>query len=292
MAFLLADAKRLTQDMLQKGVIETMEKTSGVMNRLPFIEVVGSGYAYNVMEELPEVGYRTINGAYSESASTLTQTVENLVILGGDSDTDVFLQRTHSNFNDIRALNTEAKAKATARQFEKDFFAGTGASNAFKGLDQRLTDSLAGTKIEEALTLDALNKLLDSVVDGADALFMSKAMRREVMKLLQENNHYIESGKDDFGRPVQYYGGVEIVAVEDSLIPANKIYAVKFGADQYVHGLSNGGIQVYDLGQLQEKPVYRTRIEFYCGLATKHKKCFAVLDATSHMSLSAKAKTK
>ena len=27
-------------------------------------------------------------------------------------------------------------------------------------------------------------------------------------------------------------------------------------------------MQVDDLGQLQEKPAYRTRIEFYCGLAT------------------------
>lgn len=291
MAFKLEDAKKLTQDMLQKGVIETMEKTSGVMKRLPFVEVVGSGYSYNVMEELPSVGYREVNGAYAESTATVKTATEQLVILGGDADVDVFLQRTHSNFNDLRAMNTEAKAKATARKFEMDFFAGTGASNSLKGLDQRITDTIAGVKIEEALTLDGLNKLLDAVVDGADALFMSKTMRRELMKLLQENNHYIESGKDDFGRPVQFYGGIEIVPVDDSLIPANKIYAVKFGADEYVHGLSNGGIQVYDLGQLQEKPVYRTRIEFYCALATKHKKSFAVLDVTSHMAL-AKGKTK
>ena len=100
------------------------------------------------------------------------------------------------------------------------------------------------------------------------------------MKLLQENNHYIENGTDNFGRVVAMYGGIQIVPVEDSLIPENKIYAVKFGTDSYVHGLSNGGVQVRDLGELNTKPCYRTRIEFYCGLATKHKKCFAVLDTT------------
>lgn len=276
---LLEQAKLLTQNMLQRGVIETMAKTSGVLARLPFIEVVGSGYAYNVVDELPTVEYRAVNNGYTESTATLTQAVENLVILGGDADVDLFLTRTHSNLNDIRAIHTELKAKAVSRQFEKDFFVGNGTSNTMKGLDQRITDSVAGTLIDkESLTLADLNELLDAVVDGADCLFMSKTMRRKVLNLLQENKHYIENGTDAFGRMVSKYGDVEIVPVDDSLIPAGKIYAVKFGTDSYVHGLSNGGVQVMDLGQLDTKPCYRTRIEFYCGLATKHKKCFAVLD--------------
>lgn len=276
--FTLANAKLLTQDMLQRGVIETMEKTSGVLARLPFIEIVGSGYAYNIMEELPEVHYRAVNAGYQNTPAEVSQTVESLVIIGGDADVDQFLAKTHSNINDIRALQTEAKAKSVARTFEKDFFVGQGTTNALKGLDKRLADAEAGTEIKATLTLDALNELLDAVVDGADALFMSKKMRREVMKLLQESGHYIENGTDAFGRMVQYYGGVEIVAVDDSLIPADKIYAVKFGTDSYVHGLSNGGIQVRDLGEMDTLPVFRTRIEMYVGLATKHKKCFAVLN--------------
>lgn len=259
----------------------TMVQTSGVLEKLPFIEVVGSGYAYDIMTELPNVEYRAVNAGYTEGVSNISQTVERLVILGGDVDVDVFLAKTHSDINDIRSLHTEAKAKAVARQFEKDFFAGNGTSNTLTGLDKRLTDSIAGTEIKAtALSLDALNELLDSVVDGADCLFMSKKVRRGLMKLLQESNHYIENGTDAFGRPVALYGGVEIRAIDDSLIPANKIYAVKFGTDMYVHGLSNGGIQVKDLGELDTKPCYRTRIEAYIGLATKHKKCFAVLTTT------------
>lgn len=275
---LLEQAKLLTQDMLQKGVIETMAKTSGVLARLPFVEVVGSGYSYNVVEELPNVEYRAVNTGYTEGTAEVEQAVESLVILGGDADVDLFITRTHSNLNDIRAMQTELKAKAVSRQFEKDFFVGTGTTNAMKGLDARLTQSIAGTEIKETLSLDSLNELLDAVIDGADCLFMSKVMRREVMKLLQLNNHYIENGTDAFGRTVSKYSDVEIVPVDDSLIPAGKIYAVKFGTDSYVHGLSNGGVQVMDLGQLDSKPCYRTRIEFYCGLATKHKKCFAVLN--------------
>lgn len=297
MAVLLEQAKLLTQDVLQRGVIMTMVQTSGVMEKLPFIEVVGSGYAYDIMEELPNVEYRAVNAGYTEGVSEVKQAVERLVILGGDVDVDVFLAKTHSNINDIRSLHTEAKAKAVARQFEKDFFVGAGTSNAIKGLDKRLAENIAGSEIKkDGLSLDALNELLDAVVDGADCLFMSKKMRRELMKLLQTSNHYIENGTDAFGRPVALYGGVEIRPVDDSLIPADKIYAVKFGTDMYVHGLSNGGIQVKDLGELDTKPCYRTRIEAYLGLATKHKKCFAVLNTAGELLVSepevAKAKAK
>lgn len=277
---LLEQAKLMTQDMLCRGVIETMAMTSGVLQRLPFIDVVGSGYAYNVVSELPEVGYRGINEAYTESTASVTQAVEHLVIMGGDADVDFFLTRTHSNLNDLRAMQTELKAKATARQFECDFFKGTGTDKSLKGLDKRIAENIAGEEIKADLTCNALNELLDAVVDGADCLFMSKKLRRSLLSLLQENKHYLENGTDAFGRMVTKYGDVEIVPVEDSLIPEGKVYAVKFGTD-YVTGLSNGGITVRDLGELDTKPCYRTRIEFYCGLATKHTKCFAVLNTTA-----------
>lgn len=48
------------------------------------------------------------------------------------------------------------------------------------------------------------------------------------------------------------------------------IYAVRFGAteaDAGVSGLTNGGFQVTDLGESHDKPVYRTRIDFYRGIA-------------------------
>lgn len=285
---LLETAKLLTQDMLQRGVIETMAKTSGVLQRLPFIEVVGSGYAYNVVSELPEVGYRGINEGYTEATATVSQAVEHLVIMGGDADVDLFLTRTHSNLNDLRAMQTELKAKATARQFECDFFKGTGTDKALKGLDKRVAEGVAGEEIKAELSYDALNELLDAVVDGADCLFMSKKLRRALLSLLQKDGHYLENGTDAFGKMVTKYGDVEIIPVEDSLIPADKIYAVKFGTD-YVAGLSNGGITVRDLGELDTKPCYRTRIEFFCGLCTKHTKSFAILNTATQLR-TAKAK--
>lgn len=275
----LVEASKLSQDMLQKGVILTMAKQSPVLEKLPFMEIVGNGYAYNLVDELPTVGFRAVNSGYAESGATVSREVEHLVILGGDVDVDSFVAKTRGNVNDIRAIQTELKAKATARTFETNFFKGDVKkdANAFDGLDVRLGKG-KGTEIKAPLSLGALNELLDAVVDGADVIYMSKKTRRAVMSLLQSNQHYIETGADAFGRVVNMYGGIEIRACEDGLVEDDKIYAVKFGQEEYVCGLHNGGVQVRDLGELETKPVYRTRIEWYCGLAVFHPKSYAVLN--------------
>ena len=287
----LTEASKLSTDMLQKGVIMTMAKSSAVLEKLPFMEIVGNGYAYNLVGELPTIGFRKVNEGYTEGGATVSREVENLVIMGGAVDVDVFIAKTRGNINDIRALQTELKSVATAQTFEKAFFSGDILTDedGFDGLDARLKKG-KGTEIKAELTLDALNELLDAVVNGADVLYMSKKMRRKVLALLQASNHYIENGTDAFGRMVTMYGGIEIRAIEDSLIPEGKIYAVKFGQEQYVSGLTNGGIVVRDLGELETKPVYRTRIEFFCGLAVFHNKSFAVLNTNTEMR--SKAKTK
>ena len=39
-----------------------------------------------------------------------------------------------------------------------------------------------------------------------------------------------------------------------------------------VGGIQNGAIDVRDMGELQEKPVFRTRVEWYSGIAVYHGK--------------------
>lgn len=47
MALTLAEASKLSNDLLMQGVVETMIKESPVLRRLPFIEIVGNGLTYN-----------------------------------------------------------------------------------------------------------------------------------------------------------------------------------------------------------------------------------------------------
>ena len=47
---------------------------------------------------------------------------------------------------------------------------------------------------------------------------------------------------------------------------ATSIYVVSIGGDGLT-GIQNGGVDVRDLGELQTAPVYRTRVEWFTGLA-------------------------
>jgi len=47
---------------------------------------------------------------------------------------------------------------------------------------------------------------------------------------------------------------------------ATSIYVVSMG-DGMLTGIQNGGIMAQDLGELESAPLYRTRIEWYNGIA-------------------------
>ena len=79
-----------------------------------------NAYAYNAEATLPGVEFRAVNAGYTESTGTVNQATEKLVILGGDSDVDTFIQRTRSNLNDQRALQDQLKVKVLVNIFGRE----------------------------------------------------------------------------------------------------------------------------------------------------------------------------
>jgi hypothetical protein len=248
---------------------------------------------------LPRVAFRDVNEAYEESTATFNQKVAKLYIAGGDADVDRFHIQTKGNINDQRAIQTLALTKALSLAWTKQFFLGDSAVNP-KGFDglQTILDQGPESQVLTAgedgapLTITMLDELIDAVEGEPDVIYCSKAMRREIKKVIQNHNGYSESEYDAFGRPVMSYGGIQIRAigtddlgneilgfneVQGSAENTASIYAVKFGPEQYVSGLQNGGITVMDLGQLDERPVYRTRIEWYSSIAVFHPRAAARL---------------
>jgi hypothetical protein len=168
-------------------------------------------------------------------------------------------------------------------------------ANSFDGLKKRLTgaqviaaatNGLAVVGADDAARhtfFDALDALL-AAVPGAQALYMNSLILSKIRSSARRLTIYDQT-VDTFGRKIATYNGVpmfDIGAKADGslIIPqtetqgtsniASSIYAVRFGnseGDQAVTGLTNGGVSVRDLGEQQAKPVYRTRIEFFTGLA-------------------------
>ncbi len=302
MAITLTEAAKLSTTDLQKGVLETFVQTSPVLDRIPMLEIEGNAYAYNSEATLPGVEFRAVNGSYSESTGTVNQKSETLAILGGDADVDRFIQQTRSNLNDQRATQTAMKVKAISYKFQDTFINGDTETdaNSFDGLKKRLTGNqvidagtnglpVVGSSNADIHTfLDKLDELLAAVpgINGTNgAIYANAKIIRKIASALRHVSLDTVLMEDIAGKRAIQWNGIPILdlgatAAGADILPltetqgtapaASSIYAVKFGADegdQAVTGLTNGGVQVEDLGQLQSKPAYRTRIEFYCGMA-------------------------
>src|SRR6266487_4954146 len=110
--------------MVQRGVIETILEESPMLRVMPFLEVEGNSFKYSQESALGGASFYAVNGVWSEGSATFTQKTASLAILGGDADVDSFIQRTRSNLNDQRAIQTHLKAKDVARKWEQTVISG------------------------------------------------------------------------------------------------------------------------------------------------------------------------
>jgi HK97 family phage major capsid protein len=275
-----AEAAKLTNDMLLRGVIETIVNESSILLHLPFEDVVGTAITYNRENAAPTVDWYDVGDTWTESTPTFTQVTTALKTLGGDADVDHFLQQTYRNPNDLEAEVIALKAKAVAYEWSQSFYTGDTAVNpkGFDGLRKLMPagQELAVATNGGALTLDKLDELIDLVKPGRpDALCMSKRTRRKLSSLRRASGNVLETDVDAFGRRALYYDGLPILV--DDFIPNNEeqgssgavcssVYAIKFGR-QGVLGLENGGIQVERVGALETKNAHRTRVKWYVSLA-------------------------
>ena len=296
----LAEASKLIQNPLQRGVVEIFPRSSAVLQFLPFVDVAGNAYSYNVEATLPGIGFRGMNSEYTESTGVVNPATEALKIFGGLSKVDRAEVKTQGNVNDLRATHDGMKAKAAALDFTKAFFKGdsTADANSFDGLEKRLSGgqviAQGATAGGDALTLDRLDELIDAVHGGPDVLFMNKIMRRKVNKLIRAAGQSTETVTDAFGKQIPAYGGIPIGVIEvdkdgaeilgftekDSAgngTACSSIYAVKFGPQEYVSGLQAGTLEVIDQGL--QSIWYQTLIEWICTIAVFHPKAAARLKA-------------
>ncbi|ACM06326.1 major capsid protein [Thermomicrobium roseum] len=279
MALTKVEAAKLTDDMLLRGVIETIVMESPVLQRLPFMEVVGTGLTYNREATLPAATFYEVGDTWTESTPTFTQVTTGLKILGGDADIDHFLLQTYRDPNELEAIVIQSKAKAVAHAFLATFYTGDASADPkqFDGLRRLVPASQTFQPGPNggSLTLELLDQLVDLVKPGKpDALLMSKRTRRKLSQLRRQSGTVLESDVDQFGQRVLFYDGIPVLV--DDFVPDNEtlgtgtglssIYAVKWGPSGLM-GLENGGIVVEEVGALETKNARRWRVRWYCGLA-------------------------
>lgn len=295
MALTLLEAAKLNPgQIIQNAVIEEYARQSDILRELPFENINGNALTYNREDTLPGIGFRGVNEPYLESTGILNPQTESLVIAGGDLDVDKFIIDTMGA--NQRSAQEMMKVKALALKWTQTFIKGDSSSDprVFDGLQKRITGSqlIANAPAGGPLSLTKLDELIDAV-DNPTHLIVNKSMRRRVTAAGRNTSvgGFISYDSDAFGRKLTMYQDLPILIADHDNIGADilpfteaspdsstttscSIYCVSFGAGS-VMGIQGSvgtgvgaayGIRVTDIGELETKPVMRTRVEWYNGL--------------------------
>jgi len=291
MALTLAEAAKLSNDILLQGVVETIVKDSPIIQRLSFVEIVGNGLTYNQEKTLPSIDFYDVGDTWVESTPTFEQKTANLKIMGGDADVDNFLKSTRSNIQDLEAAVVELKAKALRDKFEETFVYGDATANPkqFDGLRKLIDTTTASDQLiamgatGATLTLAKLDELIDAVKGGKPGmLLMSRRSRRKINALVSAAGGMMETDHDNWGNFIQFWDGIPI-GVNDWILDTHTvassletgttggdcsaIYAVQFGEGALCGLTSPGHLTVEPIGSLESKDATRTRVKWYVSLA-------------------------
>ena len=281
-------------NMLAKGVIDTIAQESPIMEQMPWITIAGESYVTREEDERTAVAFRKVNATYSTTYGTERKHYWGVAIVGAEVKVDTFIVNTRPNTVGTKANQYSKVAKNAARWLDKQIIDANGTSDAFKGVNTLVAEGFGQTKVVAtngstlvAAGMDVLDEAIDTLRHGRpDAAWLNLTTRRQITKLGRNfDNGYsqIEVGNDAFGRQVMSYagiplriigqdeGGAEILGFDETTGSSSvtaSMYFVKFGNDEFLHGLLGAGgyFNVKDFGETEAAPVHLGRIEFYPGI--------------------------
>lgn len=286
MPLLVTEAAKLSLEMLERGVIEEIIDKDEFFAMVPFMYVNGKSYVYNRENTLTEADFLSPYDTINEGGATFTEVTTTLKIMAGDVDMDKFLLATQSDHNSQLAIQLAAKAKGIGRAFKRALIQGYSSINAksFDGMASLCDPSqvILADVNGAPLTLAMLDELKELVKLGCDALVMRRSTWRAIRALLRSfNGNQAEMIMvENFAHPVHAYDGTPVLL--NDFIPNNEvcgsnsnttsIYAVRLNEADGFHAIYGGpsaGIQVEEIGTIQNKDAVRYRVKWYCGTALK-----------------------
>jgi len=279
---ILEAAKQETNPQRVAVIRELAE--SELIGIMPFRNVQG-GLDYAVEAELPSVGFRGYNETYDETYGVINPQYERLKFFGGDIDVDI--QRIKNYGPQAKAEQIQMKVRSMRLTFEDYVINGDESSDprAFDGLKVRVnTGSSQAVNVNGALSLTALDELIDAVDGDNKILLMNKKMRRRLTTAARNTSigGFISFEQDAFGRRVTMYNDARIVVTDTNAqntqiqgftetSSSTSIYCVTFG-DLQATGIQGPaaqgyGIDIKEFGEVPDAPVDRTRIDWSIGMA-------------------------
>jgi len=283
MGLTILEAAKTETNPQRVAVIRELAE-SELIRIMPFRNVKG-GLDYDVEAELPAVGFRGYNETYDESYGVINPQYERLKFFGGDIDVDI--QRIKNYGTQAKAEQIQMKVRSMRLTFEDYVINGDESVDprAFDGLKTRVqVGSSQAVNVNGALSLVALDELIDAVDGDQKILLMNKKMRRRLSAASRNTSigGFMSYERDTFGRRVTIYNDTRIVVTDTNAqnvqiqgfteaSSSTSIYCVAFG-DLQTTGIQGPaaqdyGIDIKEFGEVSDAPVDRTRIDWSIGMA-------------------------
>ena len=300
MPLLVAEAAKLSQEMVERGVIEEIIDRDELFALFPFMKVDGKSYVYHREKTISEGDFLDPYDAVPEGAATFDEITTRLRILAGDVDMDKFLLATQSDTNNQLAIQLAAKAKALGRAFRRTLVIGDNSVNAKQFDGVRVLTPTGNTLVAgangAAVTFSMLDELKDVIKLGADCLMMRPGTWRAIRALLRAmgGNDAETVMVPNFSYPVRAFDGTPVIINE--FLPGDEvagsssatcsIYAMRLNEADGFHGIYGGdsaGIAVEEIGTIQNKDAVRYRVKWYMGTALKSTQGLARLKGITNI---------
>ena len=304
--FTLLELSKIETDTLRKSVIDALLMESNLMEIVPWETIGALATTIVRMGTLPSIGFRNVNEGYAIGTAALEQKIEHISLMGGYFDTDKAIARAKNTIANARAITQVMMTKAIAYKFNDKFINGNPESDPkeFKGLKERVSDlydegyqgqlvdfecdgvGILNSDAQGKDFLSFLDKLIYQVKGhNPDFLLMNSKTLLAVRGVLR-NLKLLDSTKDSFDRVIDMYGGARMIDIgvtadqTTEIIPvvetaagaasggeSSSIYAVKMGIGEFLWGIQEYPLEVEDKGLLEDKPIYRTEMDWPLGLA-------------------------
>lgn len=286
MPLLVEEAAKLSENQMERGIIEEIIVKDELFALFPFKNVNGKTYSYNREKTLSEAEFLDPYEVVPEGAATFEEVVTKLRILAGDVDMDKFILSTQSDANDQLGIQLASKTKGIRQAFRRALVLGDFSVNAksFDGV-RKLTPSsqtlIAGAN-GAAVTCEMLDELKAIVKNGTDCLMMRPGTWRAIRSILRAmgGNDATTIMLENFGFPIPAYDGTPVIIneflptneVQGSATQTASIYAMRLNETDGLHGIVGGeaaGVAIEDIGTIQNKDANRWRVKWYVGTALK-----------------------
>lgn len=318
----LAQAKLDAQDDIQAGIIDEYAKSSFLLGAMPFDDAVSPGtsgatltYGYTRLATQRAAAARAINSEYTPAEVTKTRHTVELKPFGGSYQIDRVVAKVGRALVDEVALQASQLVKAASAYFHDTAINGDSGTdaNAFDGLDVALAGSdtefsadavvdvrgatIGANSTEAHDALDVIDEWL-SLLNGTPDMILGNAKAIARLRSLARRAGYFSQSRDDFGRTVESYNGIQFMdagakaGTNDPIVPIatrtvggtptdglTDLYAVRLGLDGF-HGVSLAGDNLVNqwLPDFNSAGAVKTgEVEMVAAVALKATKAASVL---------------